>query len=193
MRARAMRMQQIPSEFTGFEVFVGKIVALGLSIVAVYKAVKFVIGRIQSAWATLKEFGGSIEALTKLNEGVALQTARLATIIEMDSNAFFTADPAGRIIIANASLLRLMDTPLTEIQGQGWENLVHNEDYLNVSQGWDEAIREKRQFLRTYRIVTPRDTIRVRVWARPVFSTKNELIEFQGTVAEVGRRPVTQT
>lgn len=187
-----MRIEQLPGDFSTFEALLGKVVAIGLSLVAVYKAVRFAAKRVKAGWETLKQFAGAVDALAKLNEGLAIHQARQQTLLEMNPTPLWQADALGRITGANAALLRLLDLPLSEIIGQGWESVVHPEDVTSVTVAWDEAIREKRQFNRTYRIQTPRETLRIRVWARPVFNLKNEVIEFQGTTSILNRTPITK-
>lgn len=171
-----------PSGLSDWESFLAKIVAFGASIWALWTAGKFFMSRARAGWRTIRSFAGSVDALERIASDVAIIQARTQAVIEMSPTPAWQADSIGRITGANAALLKILELPLSEIIGQGWESSIHPSDFPRILVAWDLAVKERTPFNQMYRLRIGRQTIQVMVKARPVFGRKNDLIEFQGTM-----------
>lgn len=71
----------------------------------------------------------------------------------------FTTDGHGMCTWANRAYLSLLDKPISDVLGSGWEAAVHQDDRDRVSREWSEAISEQRPFDLEYRYKTHEDKI----------------------------------
>lgn len=71
----------------------------------------------------------------------------------------FTTDGNGLCTWANRAYLSLLNRPITDILGHGWESVVHQDDRDRVTREWYDAISEQRPFDLEYRYKTHDDKI----------------------------------
>lgn len=82
----------------------------------------------------------------------AMATSRIAwSFVERPVLQF---DCFGNCVYVNDFILRLLVRQQDEFQGSGWRTLVHSDDMERIERQWDAAVRDKRNFAQTFRLVT---------------------------------------
>lgn len=97
---------------------------------------------------------------TKYTAEYALATSRIAwSYVERPVMQF---DAMGHCIACNDFILRLTVRQLDEFLMSSWKTLVHSEDLERVERQWEAAVREHRNFVQSFRLITSSgDSIRV--------------------------------
>ena len=90
----------------------------------------------------------------------AMATSRIAwSFMERPVLQF---DSLGMCAHVNEFVLRLLVRQQDEFYGSGWRTLIHPDDAEKVERQWDAAVKDRRNFAQTFRIMTSSgDSIRV--------------------------------
>lgn len=137
------------------------------------------ISTMNNAGAEVKRMAGDVEAIkiaTQANE--SMQWA----VISTSKEPFFRADANGNTLKANRALLDLVERSFEEIAGRNWEVMIHPLDREDGIEAFDEALKRKRAYEGSYRIVARRSgkVWRVKVTAQPLFCAAGNLTGYLG-------------
>lgn len=120
------------------------------------------IKKIDTIYAEVKPNGGaslrdSIDrqeaALGEVRDGLDMADARQWAILSSTNHPTWESGPDGGCLRANAALLDLVGRSADQMAGNGWENIVAKEDARRVWKEWAEAVKQRRAFESTYRVV----------------------------------------
>jgi len=90
----------------------------------------------------------------------AMATSRIAW--SFAECAVLQFDSLGLCLFANDYILRLLVRQQDEFQGSGWRTLIHPDDAERIEHQWDAAVKDRRNFAQTFRLVTSSgDSIKV--------------------------------
>lgn len=73
--------------------------------------------------------------------------------------ALFETDASGRCVWVNGTYARLVGMPSAEFQGFGWVNAVHPDDRERISEEWEFAVGQQREFRGLIRLFDASDAI----------------------------------
>lgn len=128
------------------------------------------------------------EEIFDISNDAARMDARQWAIVASLKDPIWEFNATGQCIRANSSLLDLVERSNDEMNGHGWENIIHNDDKQSVYNEWRDAVNNKRSFERKYRIVAKQsgkiyEVTSVRI---PYHNPKNmELLGFIGRFINV--------
>jgi PAS domain-containing protein len=113
--------------------------------------------RLQEILAELKPNGGKSlrDEVHRLEANGAMNEQRLRTIQNTNTEAgFFETNEAGEWVFVNRFLVSLTNRSSEELLGNGWKNIVDPSARANVSDEWKHAVREKRECIIRFPMVT---------------------------------------
>lgn len=106
-----------------------------------------------------KEFrpngGGSMrDALTRLERDVERIYAIKRVMIDLSDASAFETDAAGHCVWASVNYMELVERPWSDIKGDGWTIVIHQDDREKVFAEWAKAVSRGGRFEMAYRYVT---------------------------------------
>jgi PAS domain S-box-containing protein len=81
-------------------------------------------------------------------------SARQQWILDMQKAPIFESDSEGYCTWVNDAYAELVGRDKDDILGNGWKNLIHEDDRYRVIAEWDRAVTEERSSQSTYRIMS---------------------------------------
>jgi PAS domain S-box-containing protein len=98
---------------------------------------------------------------------------------------FFRSDANGNTTYCSNSLCRLAGMSSSkEYMGMNWLTYVHEDDLEHAREGWLSAIKEKRTYIGTFRIINPYSNkiYKITEKATPVLGDDNEIFGWEGVI-----------
>lgn len=98
---------------------------------------------------------------------------------------FFRSDANGNTTYCSNSLCRLAGMSSSkEYMGMNWLTYVHEDDLEHTREGWLSAIKEKRTYIGTFRIINPYSNkiYKITEKATPVLGDNNEIFGWEGVI-----------
>ena len=101
--------------------------------------------------------------------------------------AYWRSDGTGRWTQASQTLCRILGVTESEIIGNNWVSLIHEDDREDVVQEWHSAVSNSRKASMEFRMVRPsRRVIKIKVTATPLTNEKTKVMQgLWGHVVEV--------
>jgi PAS domain S-box-containing protein len=110
-------------------------------------------------------------------------------IIELGTQAPWTADPEGRLLSIGDRSLELAGCASEELMGDGWIRLLHPDDAARVMAGWRNAVTHYRRFDFECRMRTADGSFRwCRACASPRIGDDGRVIRWYGTIEDIDDR-----
>ncbi|MET0760687.1 MAG: PAS domain S-box protein [Flavobacterium sp.] len=130
------------------------------------------------------------EALRKKAEESVLESEqRYQTLTEVSPVGIFRTDATGYTTYINSRWCQISGLSFQEAMGSGWLNAVHIEDKTALSNVWENATRQKENFLYEYRFVRPDGSIAsVIAQAIPEKNSENQIVGYIGTTTDITER-----
>lgn len=123
---------------------------------------------------------------TMLAEQIAQK--RFLALNESTPGGVFYTDAQGACTYTNPAWQDIFGLSLKQSLGNGWTQSVHPEDRVHILTAWSEATRQAINFDWTFRVLRPDQSIRyVHSRAKPVFSDKDMLIGFVGSIEDISQ------
>ncbi|HLF51917.1 PAS domain-containing protein [Flavobacterium sp.] len=134
------------------------------------------------------------EALRKkAEESVIESEQRYHMLTEVSPVGIFRTDATGHTTYVNARWCQITGLSFQEAMGTGWLNAVHNEDRTALSNVWENATRQKENFLYEYRFVRPNRSIAwVIAQAIPEKNSENQIVGYIGTTTDITERKLME-
>ena len=177
---------QLPDWITSLEIWIGKLIAIGVGIFTIWKSARFTARRVRDVWAIVNQFADSLESLHRLDRRLQAVEARQSAYFEVQGAAIWRADGLGRCVNANAAYLRLIGRSLAEMTGNGWQDSISADDAEEVVAAWRHSVEQKTQFSRKFRLVhSDGREIPVRVRALPIPDAQGEVEYVVSTTLEM--------
>lgn len=162
------------TNFTIIAEYLGIIAGICGSLIGIYKFGKFLHKKfIKPIFNFFEAVDNSIDILSKMdyeftsNGGKSIKDAinrielrqisqehRIHAILSHWPLAFFESDSNGMCIWVNKTYSRLTGKSIDELRGNGWLNVIAEEDREKVSKEWFSSIDQQREFSLKYRIIT---------------------------------------
>lgn len=95
--------------------------------------------------------------------------------------ASFQNDGTGRCVWVSAEYLKIVGKSGSEICDFGWKNIISQDDFNDVMNAWNDAIRDKRDFDMTYNIKTIGGERKVRCIAKVIKDNSGNILAYQGS------------
>lgn len=100
---------------------------------------------------------------------------------QLDPRPIFETDKNGQCVWVNRAFLRLVGLSIQDVMNHGWKNILCADDLNRVVTDWEVAVRERREYLTSYRIVnTAGQIIRVSCQALPMLDEGANLFGYIG-------------
>lgn len=151
------------------------------------------LNRIQ---AELHPNGGSSlrDAINRIDirtKAIEVNTRRLQVshevLTEVVDIPFFRSDANGNTTYCSGALCRLAGiSSSTEYMGMNWLTYVHSDDAHRVKESWLEAIKDKRIFLGSFKIINPYSgkMFSISEKATPVLDDDGIVLGWEGVITE---------
>lgn len=120
-----------------------------------YYKLDTIVKYVEKLMMEFKPNGGASlkDALNRIESKIAEIDLTQKIYIDADSNIpMFQTDPQGNYRWVNKSFLELVDRPLEEVIGTGWELTVSQQDREAVREEWRQAVSDHRIFEYNYTI-----------------------------------------
>ena len=95
-----------------------------------------------------------LQMLQKLQSEVAYAKAVGLAMPDLIDRPVWFSDAAGHCVGCNDFYVRLLVRQKHEITGENWRSVIHPDDRNMVEQQWNAAVRDRRDFALSYRLVT---------------------------------------
>lgn len=99
------------------------------------------------------------EAIATLTQRMAGMMARQRHALNRDPTPIFETNLLGEFEFANRALLDLLDWPLDDLRGSGWQSCIYVEDRARAVGEVEEAVDGKRFAIVKFRVVARNETI----------------------------------
>lgn len=110
------------------------------------------------------------------------------SILNISEIPTFETDSRGACTFANKASLDLLGRTFEELKNFGWLNIIHPEDRQKVKDEWDAAIRDRRNFELTFRIVCKEHIVyRVFCESHPIHGDSEGYIGHYQNIEEIGK------
>jgi two-component system, sensor histidine kinase len=129
------------------------------------------------------------------NKEILLTRARDLCLHLMDSfpTLLWRTDPEGKVNYVNRTWLQFTGRTLEEILGYGWENYIHPEDLVSLSQGFEEALKNKETYERELRLSCHDGGYRYcLIIGKPYYDLDGEFAGYSGVVIDITDRKRAQ-
>lgn len=171
----------LPSWLDYLESLVAKIVALAGGLWAIWKVARASGKRIRAFIVLVGRFANSVDALQELNANLVLLRNTVEIYNELRPEPFWKTDAAGNCTHANSSFLRLVGLPLTDVQGNNWEQVLAPADAEWVVDEFREAVTSGAVFSRDFGILSGGKLVRVRARHLPIKDSQGKVLEYHGS------------
>lgn len=131
--------------------------------------------------------GGSLkDQVTSTCRVVEVLAAKHRIQLELDKRAAFETDEQGIYRWVNKSYCRATGYTTEEIEQNGWKSLIHPDDRARVTNEWNQAVSDKRDYHQSYRLVCQDDKVlNVIVEASPLLDTKRNILGYLGIMTVI--------
>lgn len=133
----------------------------------------------------VKPNGGSSlrDAVARIEMNQYISDQQRRALLNLAPVPAFESDSTGECIWANRAYLRVVGKSLEEVLGFGWINHIAPNDQEVVRARWIEAIKDGRDFVLDYHILTVTGAAQlVHGQAFPIRDIKNQVIGYNGTM-----------
>lgn len=193
----------LPDELENIAKILGALAAIAGIAWGVLKVLIPSIMRVHRSWKQIESLalelrpnGGAslrdaVDRMEKTLTVVVDQTNLIAvkqwTLVSLQPSPVFEASPDGECTRANTAYLSLVERDFEQIRGFGWENILHPDDRDELVELWGEAVKKRRPFDATFRIIAAqtKTIYRVQCYANPYLGHMNTLLGFLGRYAVV--------
>lgn len=136
-----------------------------------YKKLKNLVSTIDSMQViakTLSPNGGSSirDAIDRIERRQVAMEYRERAVLSESSLPVFQTNDRGECIWVNNAYRRLVGKTSEQLMGRGWENILHVSDQARISEEWDLAIKNKRDFESDYLIVNKETGVSTKIRCR---------------------------
>jgi diguanylate cyclase (GGDEF)-like protein/PAS domain S-box-containing protein len=112
-------------------------------------------GPLVGAVIRVKDLTGSAEAVGALTGNWSMvQGDRFLSLAESLPSGILSADARGHVVFCNEAAQQILNLPAEELQGKGWERVIHAEDLPDVLAACGQVIRAGVQQQVTFRVQT---------------------------------------
>lgn len=119
--------------------------------------------------------------------------AEFRVLSEAAPVGIFRTDAQGGCIYVNPRAQAICGYTFEEALGDGWQQLIHPDDYQQVLPHWIDSAKAQTEFLEEIRFVHRDHTVHlVRATTAPILSDTGELIGHVGTIEDVTERNVIE-
>ncbi|MGE4094547.1 MAG: PAS domain S-box protein, partial [Candidatus Binatia bacterium] len=126
-----------------------------------------------------------VTALRKREEAIRQREEWFRSLSASSPIGIFQTNAAGLYVYTNPRWQEIYGLSLAESLGSGWSRAIHPKDRTDVHAEWVAAAKDRRDFCREFRIVTPGGTPRwVRVHSRPSM-VDGQTVAYTGTVEDI--------
>jgi len=157
------------------------------------------LSKVDTIYAEVKPNGGASlrdsidrqeKAIVEVRDGLEMADARAWAIVSSGKQPTWESGPDGGCLRANAALLELVGRSADQMAGNGWENILCNDDRKRVWLEWTDAVQRRRTFESSYRVSNHSSGARFLVDAKatPIIGRKGDLRGWIGVYNDV--RPV---
>jgi len=126
-------------------------------------------------------------AIAKIIESQELGDARQWAIVSSGIIPTWESSDEGACLRPNNALLELVGRSAEQMVGNGWENILHKDDAHRCWAEWQDAIKKRKTFESTYRIVnhTTNATYEVVAKTTPIISPNGVVKGWIGTYTHI--------
>lgn len=96
---------------------------------------------------------GLVIKVSEVADGLELADARAWAIVSTAKNPTWESNDIGECVRANSAYLELVGRSRDDIAINGWENIIHKDDQMRVWREWNDAVKQRRTFESSYRII----------------------------------------
>ena len=142
--------------------------------------------RTAKIYETLGPNGGSsfYDKVVAIDKKISYNLVRLAVTNEINGIGEWFSDLDGRCTYINTTALLLTNRIEDDFLGMNWMNVIHPDDRNRVHDEWISSIREKRNFVLSYRWTNRNgDAIPIFAVSKPVYDSSNTLIGYIAVVS----------
>jgi len=154
-----------------------------LPVLLVYPAVTALLGRLMA------------DRLKRDQANCRLQESeeRYHNLARISPVGIFRADLSGATTYVNPMWCRIAGLPEEKAMGFGWLVTVHPDDREDLSQGWQETIRQRKPSFADYRFLRPDGTVAwVMGQATPEMNAANQIVGYVGTITDISERKLAE-
>ena len=139
------------------------------------------IKKLWNMWQAPDRIAQMDKKLDFILAGVNLAMAMSQVTWQLLARPVWQADANGMTVHINPFMLKLLGRQDDEILGDGWVNIVHEDDRERVRREWRSAIENKRDFHLHYRWVSSSgETINIVGQASRLLDTKGNILGWVG-------------
>lgn len=97
--------------------------------------------------------GASIkDTINHLSKEVTAVAARQWSLVATQADPVWETNDRGECLRANTAMLSLVERDMEQMQANGWENIIHDDDAEWVLSEWSRAVSQRRAFEATFRV-----------------------------------------
>jgi len=184
-------MERVKLAGETFGVVVGSIASIwaffkgGVTVLDLYRALKALPKRLEGIEAQFKCNGGStvMDAITRIEQRqVASEQKNWALTLDSPQGIFET-NAKGEYLKVNRTYQKLIARDSQSCLGKNWLLGVHPKDRETVSEEWETALEQRREFFLHFTLVSGARVVGV---AHPIFDRETNLTGYIGTITLEG-------
>lgn len=117
--------------------------------------------KLDTIYYELQPNGGKSlkDQINKLSISMVRLHTRMTALYAYNEQPVFESDSSGKCLWINRAYCRMIGSTPEEVYGNGWRNYILPEDLKEVSEKWDEAIKDQRDFKMSYKMVSSQGRI----------------------------------
>jgi PAS domain S-box-containing protein len=140
-----------------------------------------------------QQLAASNQALSAAIMEVKANEERFRSLSAASPIGIFHTDAEGRCLYVNGRLQQITGLTLEESLGDGWSRAIHPEDRALVLDEWTRTTKERQEFSREFRLLTPQGETRwVHSRSKAILSDTGRLTGYVGTVEDINERKVVE-
>lgn len=143
------------------------------------------VEKIISGANQLQPNGGSslVDRVNSIASHVKILDESFKNILAAVGHAFFESDDSGTFTMVSKKLAEYMNLQVSEAIGNGWTAAIHPDDRDKVSHEWEQAVKQERMFMKTFRFLHEDGIImHVQMHAFPITTESRLLVKYNGVV-----------
>lgn len=136
------------------------------------------INKIEDILYLLGPNGGKslYDKIVNIDNRLAKAEVRSKSLIAALEIAEWQSNVGGECVYVNSAACQLLNRSSEDFLGRNWVNVIHPEDRERVVADWDTAIKEKRNFVCSYRWThSDGHAIAINVEAHPAFDSSQHI------------------
>ncbi len=127
-----------------------------------------------------------VSPLKVVQESLRESEKRFRSLSESSPMGIFQADTQGQCTYANARWQEMSGLTLEQSLGEGWRQVIYEEDRESVFAQWRDCVQEKSNFSGEFRLIKPDGDVRwISTRAAIIPNENGEAISFVGTIEDV--------